>query len=359
MSDVSARLGLPYLLPSQAQKHVTHNEALSLLDSLVHLTVETLGADTPPPVPTPGSAYGVGTAPTGAWAGQAGQIAVFAEGAWRFLTPGIGWRIWDVSAAALKVWDGVAWILPPAALDTLAQLGIGTSADGVNRLAVASEATLFTHVGAGHQLKLNKAAAGDTTSLLFQSGFTGHAELGLAGSTGFALKVSDDGSAWVTALEAEGPVGALRAPQGLLLGGGNDRLEVYDTGTWTPEIADAATGGTVASAATALGRYVRIGDLVTLWFTIEDIDTTGLSAGNDLYLRALPYAAHGNGASHATSTPRLNRVAFTTAPYLHIAPGDDTCQLLQNTSGGTPAPVQISALTSGNAALSGELSYRV
>ena len=36
MSDTTTHLGLPYLLAAQAQKHVTHNEALRLLDAMVH-----------------------------------------------------------------------------------------------------------------------------------------------------------------------------------------------------------------------------------------------------------------------------------------------------------------------------------
>ena len=48
MPDTSPNLVLPYLMPSQAQKHVTHNEALQLLDAVVQLTVEAFGATTPP-----------------------------------------------------------------------------------------------------------------------------------------------------------------------------------------------------------------------------------------------------------------------------------------------------------------------
>ena len=46
MTDTTAILGLPYLLPSQAQKHVTHNEALRQLDALVQLSAAEIGADT-------------------------------------------------------------------------------------------------------------------------------------------------------------------------------------------------------------------------------------------------------------------------------------------------------------------------
>ena len=45
--DQTSRLALPYLLPNQAQKHVTHNEALRRLDALVHCGYEpTAVADT-------------------------------------------------------------------------------------------------------------------------------------------------------------------------------------------------------------------------------------------------------------------------------------------------------------------------
>ena len=40
MSETSARLSLPYLMPSQAQKHVTHNEAVRQLDILVQANVQ-------------------------------------------------------------------------------------------------------------------------------------------------------------------------------------------------------------------------------------------------------------------------------------------------------------------------------
>jgi len=39
MSDTSTHLGLPYLLEAQAQKPVTLNEALRLLDAMVQLSV--------------------------------------------------------------------------------------------------------------------------------------------------------------------------------------------------------------------------------------------------------------------------------------------------------------------------------
>lgn len=39
MPDKTPNLALPFILPAQAQKHVTHNEALQRLDALVQLVV--------------------------------------------------------------------------------------------------------------------------------------------------------------------------------------------------------------------------------------------------------------------------------------------------------------------------------
>ena len=74
MADTSARLKLPYLQPAQAQKHVTHNEAILLLDALVQTGIAAFDADTPPASPEEGAAYDVGGSASGAWAGHAGEV---------------------------------------------------------------------------------------------------------------------------------------------------------------------------------------------------------------------------------------------------------------------------------------------
>lgn len=207
MSDVSAILALPYLQPAQAQKHVTHNEALARLDVAVQLVVEAFGETAPPALPEEGRVHAPGPGATGAWAGQDGRLATWIDGAWQFTEPREGWRAWGRAEAALRAWDGADWVRvdPPGAADfqDLAGLGIGTQSDAVTRLAVAAEATLFGHAGADHRVKVNKAAAADTATLLFQTGWSGRAEIGLAGEDALSVKVSADGSAWAAVLRAE------------------------------------------------------------------------------------------------------------------------------------------------------------
>lgn len=201
MSDLSVRLNMPYLQPAQAQKHVTHNAALTRLDYLVQLVLQNASVLTPPATPVEGHAYGVGPTPTGVWAGQAGRIAAYEAGAWMFITPGLGWRAWDLAQGVLVMWDGSDWrTAEQSQRDTL---GIGTSADAQTPLAVSGISSLFTHAGGSHQVKVNKASSDDTASLLFQSGFTGHAEIGLVADTDLVVKVSADGSTWREALKIE------------------------------------------------------------------------------------------------------------------------------------------------------------
>lgn len=218
--DVSPRLALPLILPDQAQKHVSHNEAIDRLDLLVQLVVEAFGAETPPAAPAEGAVWALGPAPVGAWAGQAGRLASWRNGAWLFLAPGPGWRGWDRAGGALRGFDGANWVPLQPVPESVERLGINAAADGVNRLAVAAPATLFSHEGAGHQLKVNKAAATDTASLLFQTGWSCRAEMGLTGSDDFAIRVSADGETFTSGLGIAAATGRVTAPAGLHLANG-------------------------------------------------------------------------------------------------------------------------------------------
>jgi hypothetical protein len=206
MSDTTARLGLPVILPSQAQKHVTHNEALVLLDGITQLVLTAQGGTVPPALPAAGDIYALSPAPTGVWAGQADKLAQWVGSHWQFIAPQEGWMAWDLGEAALLTYQGGQW---QSVLDSFATLGIGTSADTTNRLAVASQATLLTHDGAGHQVKINKAGAAETASLLYQSNWAGRAEMGLTGDDDFHIKVSPDGAAWTEALVVDAATGRL------------------------------------------------------------------------------------------------------------------------------------------------------
>lgn len=207
----TARLNLPLLAANQAQKHVTHNEALQQLDALVHLSVLDRHLAAPPASPPENARYVIGEGGSGAWAGHDGDVALLQDGAWTILTPRRGWLAWVEDESALIIRDQDGWG-PALTIGDLGSLGIATSADSTNRLAVASAASLFTHAGGGHQLKLNKASPHETASIVFQTGFSGRAEIGTTGGDDLRFKVSPDGISWRDALQVEIATGAVRLP---------------------------------------------------------------------------------------------------------------------------------------------------
>lgn len=111
MANTTGRLLLPYILQSQSQKEVTHNEALNLLDVLLQAVAQDVGLNTPPGSPTVGQCWVVGSSPTGAWAGKANQIAQAVDGGgWYFVVPFKRLRLWNETADEYYVYDGAAWV---------------------------------------------------------------------------------------------------------------------------------------------------------------------------------------------------------------------------------------------------------
>lgn len=107
---------LPYLFPSQAGKEITHNEALLIIDLLLHRRVVAVGTN-PANLSTPqkGQAWIIASGATGDWAGRDGQIALFGAGGWRFIPPPEGMMLWDESVGHWMRRGTTAWLYPPAA----------------------------------------------------------------------------------------------------------------------------------------------------------------------------------------------------------------------------------------------------
>ncbi len=204
--DTTEVLQLPYIAPAQAQKHVTHNEAIRMLDSLVQLSVIDRDRQVPPEAPAPGDRHIVGAEAEGEWAGQDGRIAAFQDGGWNFYAPRLGWLAWIETEQAIFAWRGTEWH-PAARPRTLPFLGLNATADATNRLSINAPASLFNHENGDHRLTINKGSSGDTAAILFQTGFSGRAEFGLAGDDAFRIKVSADGTSWKQPLTVQPDTG--------------------------------------------------------------------------------------------------------------------------------------------------------
>ena len=364
MSEISPHLLLPYIVAAQAQKHVTHNEALRVLDAVVQLSVLDRDLTTPPGSPIDGDRYIVASGGTGLWAGWDQNVTTWVDGVWMRLVPRPGWLTWIADEATVAVWTGTIWklvgvpqdvsdaifslvndadptkralfslsgistattrtfTLPntsselailagtqtftgnktfsgtltasaatatigasaatstygmgtgatttgltktvnlgtggasgsntvvnigsatsgaggttvvntptvtfanavtavgmPQANLTAQLLGLGgATADATNRLSLNAPAVLMNNAGAGIEVTVNKAAAGNDAAFAFKTGFSARALIGLLGSDDFSFKVSPDGSTWNTGLMIDRTTGRPTLPQGAVLGG--------------------------------------------------------------------------------------------------------------------------------------------
>ncbi len=231
--DNTPNLRLPYIMAAQAQKHVTHNEAIRALDALVQLSVADRTLSSPPASPAEGARYIIAAGGSGVWLGNAGKIGAWQDGAWEFYEPLPGWIAWVANENIAVVWTGAAWVAlsssPAGEAATFSQLGVNATPDAINRLAVSSPATLLNHAGAGHQLKLNKAAANQNASLLYQDNWSGRAEIGLTGDDDFHVKVSADGSAWTEAIVVDRTTGKVTLPATPAFGAAREVLSANRT----------------------------------------------------------------------------------------------------------------------------------
>lgn len=279
-TDFTANIGLPYLLPSQAQKHVTVSESLRALDALVMATVETRMLSAPPASPLEGAAYIIGTGASGVWAGHDGEMAVWQDGTWNFHPPQEGWRVWNKAESALVAYVGGDWAALSGGageLQNLPLLGIGTAADTANPFSVKANNSLFTARETGEggtgelRLVLNKETEAGVLSLLMQQGYAAKAELGLIGDNGLAVKVfANDGSAR-TALKIDSESGVVDSPAGLTISG--RQAVSVEAGTRTllvpSEYADIQTA--IDSLGTVL--FVGAGNVIVFSAIVDPGDT--------------------------------------------------------------------------------------
>lgn len=106
-------LSLPLLASSQAQKHVTMNEALMRLDALAAPSAKSASLTEPPLNANEGDAYLIAAPAAGLWAGREGSMAFFANEGWSYAAPKPGWRVWVEDRGEEAIYTGQAWSMAP------------------------------------------------------------------------------------------------------------------------------------------------------------------------------------------------------------------------------------------------------
>jgi hypothetical protein len=98
-------------------------------------------------------------------------------------------------------------------------------------------------------VKLNKNSAGDTASFLFQTGFSGRAEIGTTGDDLFHLKVSSNGSVWKDMLQLDAAQDRIDWQASQM------RMSVSSTLVWTVQAGSVCAHVPCNWRATALQRF--------------------------------------------------------------------------------------------------------
>jgi hypothetical protein len=98
---------------AQAQKHVTHNDAIRIFDQILNATVLDKDLATPPGSPAAGASYIIAASPTGAWVGKAFNFVSYLDGAWQFIAPVTGLRVYVADEALYYRYSGTTWVQEP------------------------------------------------------------------------------------------------------------------------------------------------------------------------------------------------------------------------------------------------------
>lgn len=219
MPDTTPNLSLPLLLPAQAQKHVTHNEALQLLDMVTQLTFTSFQEVDPPTSPAAGEVHVVGDSATGDWAGQDGMIARFDGTGWQFFAPQEGFIGYRKDQQSVVMFTGSEWSGSLFnRLQDATRLGLNTIADATNPFTARLNSALWTALetsdgGNGDVIQvMNREAASHSAGLILQDAYVTRALIGLFESDALRLSVSPDGSQFRDGLIIDGASGVVSQP---------------------------------------------------------------------------------------------------------------------------------------------------
>lgn len=240
MADISSSLSLPFIQPSQAQKHVTHNEALRILDVVTQLGVAADDLSSAPGTPAEGSRYIVDTGATGDWAGRDGEVALFETNAWRFFVPRAGWRAYVINRDAMVVFDGAEWVdLESPELEEIETFGLGMTTLPSTPFSAKINAALWTALyaadgGTGDILKtLNKETTTDDAGFVFQQNFETRGLFGLFGTDDLRLATSADGSTFLDGLIVNSATAVVDQPRLPRFKGTTNFDNFSDVDVWT------------------------------------------------------------------------------------------------------------------------------
>jgi hypothetical protein len=142
--------------------------------------------------------------------------------------------------------------------------------------------------------------------------------------------------------------------------GTSELLDDYEEGSFTPVLSDASTGGNVATIPVKSAYYTKIGRLVTFTIQLVNIDTTGMTAGNQIFIQSLPFKVADLPSSYSYPVAySQNNMSSTTGSLAFICSFNSTYIYVVNLTTTGASNATVSQLTSGTAQIFLNGSYFV
>lgn len=141
--------------------------------------------------------------------------------------------------------------------------------------------------------------------------------------------------------------------------GTSELFDDYEEGTWTPQLYDSSSTGGNASPTSGTGFYTKVGNTVTVWCSFSNISTSGMTAGNNVWVHGFPYSngtAEGIGAVNCDT---LNFGAGKTNVVVLVYPSNALALLKQTGDNVSDANTIVSDISSGTTDIVFTVTYKV
>lgn len=141
--------------------------------------------------------------------------------------------------------------------------------------------------------------------------------------------------------------------------GTSELFDDYEEGDFIPVVSDAASGGNNASGyASQVGKYTKVGRMVHFTIKIQNINTSGMTSGNDVFVTGLPFTS--SSASNCMCSTLITGITFTGRVEAMVLSGQSYLKLTEVASGASFEDlITVGELTSGTADIFFNGSYFV
>lgn len=358
------------------------NDAINTIDVLLQLAVTSVGANTPP-AGVEGQRHIVGTAPTGAWAGQANKIARYLDAAWNFYDARYALSLAD---GQIYVRTGSTWAAyasaftggtltsalneaPIVTLASAATVNIGAAAANTINISGTTTITAFDSIAAGavrrvvFQGALTLTHNGTSLILPTSANITTAAgdaaefvSLGSGNWRCFNYQRTDGttpalgpaNSPTFTALTLSN--GQIVFPATQVPSANSNTLDDYEEGTWTPVLTFATPGDLSVTYSEQSGFYTKIGWSVVLEMRVTTSSFTHSTASGNLTITGSPFTTT-IAAGGACAWQGITKAGYTDAVFVRLTSGSIICQ--QSGDG-----LSISTVSAVNMPSGGTVSFR-